>query len=152
MKKVLFLLMSTLLLTGCEVEDDGPEIVQVLAEVIDADLPESFEQGKVYPIEITYLLPNACHTGLGVRAFTGGPGEVERRNIYVAGVASRPAGQEECSLTSEDLEVVDSFTLRIDDDEPYTFYLWTGVDENDENVYTQIVVPVGETTPTTDEQ
>ena len=150
MKKYFLLVMSILVLTGCEIEDDGPDTVQVWAEVVDADLPESFEQGEIYDIDITYLLPDACHTPLGVRAYTGGDHGSVSRDIYVAGFASRPAGQDECSTEGEDLEKTSSFKLRIDDDEPYTFYLWTGVDEDEENVYTKIIVPVEEeTTPTT---
>ncbi|WP_156877231.1 hypothetical protein [Salinimicrobium terrae] len=149
MKKVFLLLMSITVLTGCEIEDDGPDSVQVLAEVIDTNLPESFEPGEVYQVEITYLLPNVCHIPVGVQAVRGGAEGSARRDIYVSGVASYLPGEGECTLENEDLEEIDSFSLRVDEDEPYTFYLWTGFDENQESIYTQIVVPVGETTPTT---
>ncbi len=148
MKKIALLFMFTLLLAGCDIEDDGPGSVQVLAEVVDADLPEFFEKGKLYQIKVTYLLPDACHTALGLQAIRGGSEGALRRDIYVAGVASYPTGLEDCTLESEDLEKMDSFTLRIDEDQPFTFYLWTGVDANKENTYTKIVVPVGEATPT----
>jgi hypothetical protein len=148
MKKIALLFMFTLLLAGCDIEDDGPGSEQVLVEVVDADLPEFFEKGKLYQIEVTYLLPDACHNGLGLQAVRGGSQGAVRRDIYVAGVASRPAGLEDCDLESEDLEKTDSFTLVVDEDQPFTFYLWTGVDANQENTYTKIVVPVGEATPT----
>lgn len=147
MKKMLFLLMSVLVLTGCEIEDDGPATVHVLAEVVDADLPETFELGKTYEIEITYLLPDACHSPMGLQATRGAMSGDARRDIYVAGVASHEAGQNECTLEDDDLEVVDELVIKIDEDEPYTFYLWTGFDEDDESVYTTVTVPVGEATP-----
>lgn len=147
MKKTLFLLMSVLVLTGCEIEDDGPTTVNVLAEVVDADLPETFEMGETYEIDITYLLPDACHLPMGLQASRGAMNGDARRDIYIAGVASRKADQNECTLEDEDLEEVEELTIRIDEDEAYTFYLWTGFDEDDESVYTKIVVPVEEDTP-----
>lgn len=148
MKKFALLFVCTLLLASCDIEDDGPVSVQVFAEVVDADLPEFFEQGKVYPIEVSYLLPDACHNPLGVQAVRGGDEGPLRRDIYLVGIASHPEGQDECDLESEDLVRKDSFSIRIDEDEPFTFYLWTGVDANQENVYTKIIVPVGEAAPT----
>lgn len=144
-------MMSAFLLTGCEIEDDGPATEHVLAEVVDTDLPEFFELGKVYEIEITYLLPDACHSAAGLQAIRGGFDQEKRRDIYVAGVAVHPAGQTECNRQEDDLERVNSFLLRVDDDEPFTFYLWKGVDANDENIYTEVVVPVGEPAPSTTE-
>lgn len=149
MKKIAFLLICTLMFAGCDIEDEGPGFVQVYAEVIDADLPESFDPGRNYVIDITYLLPDACHVGLGLNANRGGFEGSTRRDIFVAGVASRPATDEECTEESENLERESSFTLRIDENEPYTFYLWQGVDENNKNVYTKIIVPVTEPTPAT---
>lgn len=146
MKKFALLLMFVFTLIGCEVNDDGQDSIQVLVEVTDADLPDFFEKGKVYQIDVTYLLPDACHTALGLQAVRGAAQGDESREIYVAGVASRPANETDCTLQDEDLAREGAFTLRIDEDEPYTFYLWTGLDENDENVYTEITVPVGETT------
>jgi hypothetical protein len=152
MKKFLFLFIAALSLTACDVDDDGPGTVQVLAEVTDADLPEFFEKDKLYDIKITYLLPDACHTGIGVQAMREGSGEAERRKIYVGGVASRPANQTTCNLEEDDLEVEGSFSMRVDSDQPYTFYLWTGVDVDGESVYDEVVVPVGEEEPATPQE
>lgn len=149
MKKIAFLVICTLMVAGCNIEDEGPGFIQVYAEVSGADLPESFERGKVYDIEVTYLLPNACHVGLGLYANRGGFEGSSRRDIYVAGVASGPATEAECTEEEEELEIEDSFSIRIDENEPFTFYLWEGVDENQKNVYTRIVVPVIDPLPST---
>ncbi len=149
MKKIALLLICSLVFASCDVEDDEPGQVQVLAEVVDADLPESFEQGKVYTIDVTYLLPDACHFSLGLQAVRGAFQGPARRDIYLAGVAARPAGEADCTEEDEDLEEVDSFALRIDENQPYTFYLWTGLDENEESVYTEVVVPVVDPTSST---
>lgn len=142
MKKFILLFMCAFSFMSCDVEDDGPNFEQVLVEVVDHDLPEVFEQGKVYTINITYLLPDACHVGLGLQAVRGAFDGDARRDIYVAGVASRPIGQGECTLEDDDLEREEYFIIRADESRPYTFYLWTGLDENQESVYTEIEIPV----------
>lgn len=144
MKKLLFLLLSTIILTGCNIEDDGPRINYQLAKVTAADLPEEFEKGKVYEIDITYLLPSACHTAAGIEAKRGDIAGEGRRKIYVAGVASFDANITECDEEEDEDELLEesSFSLRIDEDDPYTFYLWTSYNDNLESVYTTVEVPV----------
>jgi hypothetical protein len=117
--------------------------VYVWAEITEHDLPAYFEEGETYKINISYLLPDACHTGLGLQVGRGGDMGDAYRDIYVAGFASYRSDLVECDEEDEDLEKESHFSIRINDDEPYTFYLWTGVDEDDENIYTEVVVPVG---------
>ena len=142
MKKVILFFVLTLVLASCSLDDDGPVYEQKLATVSEADLPESFVRGNVYTIDIVYLLPDACHIPLGVNASRGGESGEDRRKIYVAGVVSREKGVTACTEPNEDLEVESSFSIRIDETDPYTFYLWTGVDSQGKAVYTVVEVPV----------
>ena len=142
MKKLAVLFVCAFAFMSCELDDLEPVNQQRFAEVINIDLPESFEEGKVYDIDVTYLLPDACHTAFGLHASRGGQFGDARRDIYVFGVASYDPRVTECDEDDDDLERESSFRLRIDDDEPFTFYLWTGVDDDDENVFTEVEVPV----------
>lgn len=149
MKKLILLFVSSLVLVSCDVDDDGPRPVIVAAEVTDIDVPAFFEAGKTYDIDVTYLLPDACHTNAGINAHRGSSsnGEEEFRDIYVTGLASYDANVTECEEEAEDelqMESTFNMTIGANEDDPYTFYLWTGVDEDDENIYTEVVVPVGE--------
>ena len=151
MKKLMLLFTCTLLFTSCSIDDDEPSIVMVPAEVVATDLPEFFEDGEVYTVKVTYLLPDACHVPAGLHVTRGSSFGNGRRDIFVNGVASHEIGTEcEEEGEEEDLEQKASFQIRIDEDEPYTFYLWTGIDENDKNIYTEVVIPVG--APETDNQ
>lgn len=151
MKKLALLIGCIFAFTSCDVEDDHPWQVPALSEVTNADLPEFFEQGKTYEIDITYLLPSACHVPAGLEVSRGGSTGSAFRDIYVAGVSTRSSDMEECDEENEDLETTDSFNITINVDEPYTFHLWTGVDDDNKNVYTTIEVPVGEPEETTEE-
>lgn len=150
MKKLAFLIVCAFIFTACEIDDDGPSIETVYAKVVNAELPDHFEEGEIYEVDVTYLLPDACHNDVGLhvrRASQSGEGY---RQIYVFAIASHDPMLTECTRTEEDLEVTRNFTITIDDSAPFTFYLWTGVDENNENVYTQIEVPVVEPEETPD--
>lgn len=150
MKKIILLLLPVLLLSSCEVDDDGPVIAYDYAEVIEADLPESFILGNVYEIEVTYFLPSACHMAAGIDVRRGGLAGADRRKIYVAGVASYDANLANCDV-EEDEEAMTkkgTFTVTIDEDEPFTFYLWTGTTSNGQNQFTTVEVPVSDGPPT----
>lgn len=142
MKKIALFIMAALLFTSCSIEDDGPRINYEFSEVTNADLPEFFEKGKTYTIDVLYLLPSACHNPAGLEVKRGNSSGAQRRDIYVVGISSYDANQTECNRENEDPEKEGSFSIFIDEDEPYTFYLWSGVDDNMESQYTVVEVPV----------
>ncbi len=153
MKKLVLLMLGFVcLFTSCDVEDDGPQTISYYAEVTEADLPEYFEKGKTYEIEITYLLPSACHTKAGIVAQRGGDTDEKYREIYIVGLANADADLVDCNIEEDDLEETGKFTINIDREEDYTFFLWQGVDEDEENIYTEVVVPVGVPDEDTDEE
>lgn len=146
MKKLALLLLSVITLSSCTVEDDGPTILSTFAEVSENDLPAFFEQGKTYVVEVSYLLPDACHQPVGLHLSRGSDFGDERRDIYVAGVVSYNVDTVECTLEPEtpaDLIETTQFTINVDEAEPYTFYFWTGVDSTGESIFETVEVPVG---------
>ena len=150
MKKLILLFVSALVLVSCNTDDDGPRTLLVAAEVTNIDVPEFFEAGKTYDIDVTYLLPNACHAAAGIKAQreSNSNGEEEYRKIYITGVSSYDANLTECDKEVEEdaLKMQSTFKISFaaDEDKPYTFYLWAGLDENDESIFTEVVVPVGD--------
>lgn len=141
MKKLSLAFLAAFTLLSCDT-DDGPRTSFVYAEIIEANFPEFFENGEVYEIDITYLLPSDCHSPAGLQIQRGGLEGDKRRDIYVAGVASFDPDLTNCDREVDSLEAKKSFLITIQEDEPYTFYLWTGVDDTNENIYTLIEVPV----------
>lgn len=147
MKKIGFLLVLALIMNACSVDIEGdPLSIPVYAEVISIDLPQSLESGKSYDIEVTYKLPSACHFPAGLKVSRGSSIGDERRDIYIAGVATYQSDLTTCEREGIELEIKADFSVIIDEEKPYTFYLWTGVDSEDKNVYTIIEVPVGDQT------
>ena len=147
MKKLFLLAAIAFGFMSCEIESDEPDWLQELAKVTDIEVPESFEIGKTYDIEVTYELPSACHVAQGVNASRESAYGSGRRKIFVAGVAAKKFGSPDCQQQGGDLLKKSSFKLLIDEDMPYTFYLWTGVDATGKGVYSEIEVPVLDTEP-----
>ncbi len=141
MKRISILFLA-LILSGCSVDDDNVNLVNQFAVVSQTDLPESFEKGKIYTVKVKYLLPTACHTAAGVDARRGDSQGNRRRDIFVTGVARSAANMGECTRVEENLEREGSFSILIDENEPYTFHLWRGVNAENQNQFTVVVVPV----------
>lgn len=149
MKKIVLFFITALLISSCDIEDDGPRIAYEYAEVTAADLPESFIMGNVYEIDVTYVLPSACHMAAGVDVRRGGIVGAERRKVYIAGVAAYDANLANCDEEGDEeaLTKEGTFTITIDEAEPFTFFLWTGTDSNGQNQYTTVEVPVSDGPP-----
>ena len=146
MKKFALLLLCVISLSSCSMEDDGPTIVSTFAKVSQNDLPAYFEKGKTYEIEVSYLLPDTCHQPVGLHLSRGSDYGEERRDIDVAGVVTYSSDSEGCVEEPEDpTELVETteFTITIDEEEPYTFYFWQGVDSMGESIFETVEVPVG---------
>lgn len=144
MKKISILFFISLLLTSCSLEDEGVNFVYEFSVVSQTDLPASFEKGKTYTVKVKYLLPTACHTPAGIEAKRGNTIGEQRRDIYIAGIARKDANLNVCTTEEGNLEKESSFSILIDEDEPYTFYLWNGLNDENESQYTVIEVPVVE--------
>lgn len=146
MKRLALVLLSVITLSSCSIDDDGYNIVTNYAEVSANDLPGYFEKGKTYEVEVDYLLPNLCHQGVGLQVNREAQAGEKRRNIYIAGLASFDTEKGECTLEpNEDSDLIETakFTITIEEEEPYTFNFWVGVDMDGESIFETVVVPVG---------
>ncbi len=128
--------------SSCSMDDDEINLAYQYSVVSQTDLPESFEKGKSYTVKVNYILPSACHAPAGIEAKRGNTHGDQRRDIYIAGIARYDANLSQCNREEEDLEKEASFSILIDEDEPYTFYLWNGLNDDDESQYTVVEVPV----------
>lgn len=145
MKKLIALFGLLLVLTSCDLDDDGPQYYTSQAKVVDIDLPEYLTYGEQDTIVVTYQLPTACHEGLGLQHNRGQTSE-ERRTIYIAGVVSVDAALSECNIDADEedlLEEVEVY-LKVDEKEPYTFKLFQGMDVDNKPIFQTIVREVRE--------
>ncbi|MCM8569593.1 hypothetical protein NE848_09390 [Gramella jeungdoensis] len=141
MKKLVFILITILAMTGCSVDDDsGPRVEYELAEIVANDLPDEFEFGKTYEVTVTYILPSACHSFAGLDARREGNVGEERRIIYVSAIAAIQLDSN-CDDTVGGDQGTSKFTINIDEEEDYTFNFLVG-EAGNEPVYNTVVIPV----------
>jgi hypothetical protein len=130
-----FMLFGT---SSCSLSDDGHENFYFEPlEVVSADFPETFKYGDIYKIKVTSVRPSNCHFFEGFD-FTK-TGETERTIIGIATVFS----ENDCEdLTDQTFE--NYFDFEVLYTNTYIFKLWTGQDNDGENEYLTIEVPVVE--------
>lgn len=142
MKKLFFTLLVLVFFTSCSIEEDEPIRLRGYAPVTSVNLPEYFTLGETYELEVSYERKNVCHTPGGLSVTRGGMSGEERRKIYVAGITIYSKADNTCEKGEETLIETGVFTITIDEEEPFTFYLWIGTDTNGENLYDIVEVPV----------
>ena len=136
---VLFLAVVTLLSSiSCSLDEgNDPNFHFEALPVISADFPEFFEYGKIYRIDVVVERPSSCHF---FETFDfNHTGETERT---VFGIATVFEDDDCAEITDGTFETFFDFEVRYTND--YTFKLWSGKNENDEDEYLIVNVPVAQ--------
>lgn len=148
MKKIIFLVLTAMMLGSCSVNDDSTNIEYALAPITGNDLPDSFEVGETYQVTVDYQLPSECYTFTGLDArMKGRTTPDDRRTIYVAAISYTNPDDTSCDDTAEGDEGSSKFSILITEEGEYEFNFWIGEDENGDPEYQTVTVPVEETSP-----
>lgn len=134
MKKLLLLSLSLLLFISCDTDDDYDNFYFEILPVKSVDIPEEFVMGEVYPITVTYEKPSNCYV---------------YRNLYYAKENNQRTvapimtvyESNNCQPLVEFEEDV-TFNFIVTSNGSYVFKFWQGEDENGEDLYLTIEVPV----------
>ncbi|WP_396591130.1 hypothetical protein [Allomuricauda sp. R78024] len=139
MKKgiVLFILFGiSLLVTSCDLDDDGQNFHFTTLAGVEANFPDSFELNETYDIEVTYLRPNGCTFFEGFDVAK--TGETDRDIVVIGSVFT----DNDTACTEAVEEVVATLKFNVIFTGEYHFRLYTGIDENEDAVYVEYTVPV----------
>ena len=138
MKKLLNVVVTALLVFGsvsCDNDDNsGLNVEFQELQIVDTQLPESFEFGNTYEIQVTFLRPDGCTYFQGFDVY---PTDTTVREVVAVG--ARYADQ---ACTQEAVEMTDSFLFKVIHDEPYTFRFYTGEDAEGNAEFIETEVPV----------
>lgn len=140
MKKifVLFVVFALVFVSSCTLDDDKHANFHFEAiEVVEADFPETFEYGNIYRIKVKFNRPTDCYLFEGFDFDR--TAETERVVVGIASVIESDSCEE---LPDSTIESYFDFEVRYTG--TYTFKLWTGLNEDEENTYLIIEVPVEE--------
>lgn len=135
MKRFIALGLTLILFTACSIDDDT--IYNYDSEILpieSVDIPESFTLGETYPITVSYFKPTTCYSFNDIYY-------AKHNNERTVAVINYVAINENCTdLVDEVVEA--TFNFVVTSNGSYIFKFWQGVDENDEDQYLIIEVPV----------
>lgn len=135
MKKIFFLLLIAISFSSCSV-DDGNDFYYEILPVESVVIPEEFVLGQTYEITVTYLRPTTCHV------FNNFYYESELNQRTVAIVTT--VYQNNDCLPLIDQQVEATFNFMVNSNGTYVFKFWQGEDENGNDLYYIVEVPVVE--------
>lgn len=137
MRKKIMLLATVMafLFNGCSIDDDGANFHFTALEIVEAEVPESFDLNETYKISVDYLKPDSCTYYEGF--------DVVKDSLTVRSVVAIGTVRTDFDDCTEELiQETASFNFQVIYDKPYTFKFYTGNNSDGEAEYMEIVVPV----------
>ena len=137
MKRFFVSLILTLSIISCSTDDSANDFKIETLPIKSAVVPEAFTFGSNHPITIKYELPSSCHAFYDLYYQYEGASRIVAVNSVV---------NENNTCTDALIEIEYQFLVSVVQKEDYTFKFWKGVDNNGENIFEEIIVPVNEVT------
>ncbi|CAM3412204.1 hypothetical protein [Zobellia roscoffensis] len=124
---------------SCSLNDDDINFKYTPLEITGATLPDTFELGEVYDVNVNILRTNDCNLFDRfdvTRSFTD---TSQIRTVSAIGIALE---KDSCADVNDEIE--DLFQFEVLYTEPYIFRFYTGDDVEGEAEFIEIEVPVKE--------
>jgi len=135
MKRYLLVLLTTLFMFSCNLDDGAIETRYVVLPIESIQLPSEFVLNEEYDIDFTFIRPSDCHVYQNIYFIA----ENETRTLAVKNIVYiNPS----CMDITEDNVVSESFKFKALYNQTYVFRVWMGVDDLGEEIYDVIEVPV----------
>lgn len=135
MKQLISICLLTLVLTSCSLGDDSAnKFYTEFLPIESVDMPQEFVMGETYEIGISYFRPSGCHIFYDFY-YTS---ELNQRTVAVVNTVYQNV---ECQTFEDELVEV-SFNFLVTNNGTYVFRFWQGEDENGNDIYFVVEVPV----------
>lgn len=138
MKKVVLIFLVVFSLVSCSL-DDGDNSLNFYPEVLpieEFDIPVEFQIGQTYEIKVWYRVPSTCHVFDKIYYEK----DLNIRTIAVQTIVTERDDCTNYSLQSELAEA--SFDFYVTNNGSYIFKFWKGIDDNGEDLFYEVEVPV----------
>ena len=135
MKKLFLLSVLICSVMSCDVGgDDSLNYYYETLPIESVNMPDEFTFGYTYEIEMTYLRPTDCHQ---FNDFYYLSDESQRTIAIITTVFTDLT----CTPFDYELEEV-SFNFQVNSHDSYTFRFWLGEDDNGNDTYHVVEIPV----------
>ena len=132
------LLLCTLCFTGC-LDDDNTTFFYEQVPIEKVEIPDSFTRGEAVDIIVSYFRPTDCHS------FFNFDYDVSNNQRTVTIINVVIDNEATCTAIDQTDTVDIPLTFRAadeSDDESYVFRFWQGKDDEDNDKFLEIEVPV----------
>lgn len=137
MKRLIILSLTLILFVSCSISDNGSSYDGYSLDVLpieSVDIPDTFTLGETYPITVHYFTPSTCYS---FKEFYYLKNNNERTVAVINYVADNP----NCTDLQDELTEA-TFNFVVTSNGSYVFKFWQGTDENGDDQYLTIEVPV----------
>lgn len=135
MKQLFFLCILILSLASCSLGDDSTnDYYTEILPIESVEIPTEFTLGETYEITVSYFRPSGCHLFSDFYYAS----ELNQRTVAVINTVYPNQACE----TLEDELVEASFNFKVTSNGTYIFRFWQGEDENGNDLYYIVEVPV----------
>lgn len=136
MRNIFFALGLLLVFSSCSIDDQPtPQLVYELVPIVSTNLPEEFVAGETYELLFTYSLPTSCHNYKGINVEP-----LEDGSMAVGVVSYRDPAAQKCLEEVRTAET--GFEFVAGAEEFYIFKFWQGQNEQGENQFLTVEIPV----------
>jgi len=135
MRKIIFILLPFILFS-CSLEDNSLDTYFELVPVESAVVPDEFVLGNLHLITLTYIRQTTCHAFNDIYFVA----DSNERTVAITNIVYDSNGN--CEEISDELET--SFNFRATELGSYIFKFWKGKDDDGEDLYMTVEVPVVE--------
>ena len=133
MKKILILFLTIGTLMSCLSDNDDPNYDIILLPINSYTVPDEFNFGAKETVKVKFTLPDGCHAYHSVYYQYDG----DARIIAVRAIKYKEDGCTD-SLTEKEVDI----DIQIRQREDYILKFWKGKNDDDEDVFDEVTIPV----------
>jgi hypothetical protein len=134
MKKIIFIAFFAVLFASCTDNDnDNQTFHYEILPIEEATIPSSFEWNETYDITLKFNLPNGCHHFHSLYYKY----DDNERIVAVYSIVENNVACTEALIQKEH-----TFQVKATQEDAYTFKIWKGLDDNDDDIFDEVIVPV----------
>lgn len=134
MKRFFFIYLTIITFLSCSVDDDSIDYNFEFIPIEEVGIPESFNLGETYQIDLTYYRPTTCHAFHDFYY-------VANENQRTVAIINIVYDNSNCEPLEDELMDV-SFDFKAIYNQTYMFKFWQGEDDNGDDIYLIYEVPV----------
>lgn len=135
MKKIIAILGLFFIVSSCTL-DDGTQYKVEALPVVNVELPTEFVLGETYPITMRYRLPSSCHSFKNIIY-------EKDLNVRTIAIESLVRIDNNCVASLPNAALSETtFNFKVTSNGSYIFKFWQGLNEQGDNVFLEIEVPV----------